>query len=107
MPTGWSSNRSLIDLSRHLASTLRACRPYRAKMKSKVERPFRYIRDNFFFVCGFRNLDDLNAQLRHWLDTVANPLMPPPPSASSTRHLPRNGRASWHRFDNMLKTGIN
>jgi len=22
---------------------------------------------------SFRNLDDLNAQLRHWLDTVANP----------------------------------
>src|SRR6185295_14933897 len=23
-----------------------------------------------------RNLDDLNAQLRHWLDTVANPRVP-------------------------------
>jgi hypothetical protein len=38
-----------------------------------VERPFRYIREDFFLGGSFRNLDDLNAQLRHWLDTVANP----------------------------------
>jgi hypothetical protein len=31
------------------------------------------IREDFFLGRCFRNLDDLNAQLRHWLDTVANP----------------------------------
>lgn len=41
--------------------------------KGKVERPFRYIREDFFLARSFRNLDDLNIQLRHWLDTVANP----------------------------------
>lgn len=41
--------------------------------KGKVERPFRYIREDFFLARSFRNLDDLNGQLRHWLDTVANP----------------------------------
>jgi hypothetical protein len=41
--------------------------------KGKVERPFRYIREDFFLAGAFRNLDDLNDQLRHWLDTVANP----------------------------------
>ncbi len=41
--------------------------------KGKVERPFRYIREDFFLGGAFRNLDDLNEQLRHWLDTVANP----------------------------------
>jgi hypothetical protein len=41
--------------------------------KGKVERPFRYIREDFFLGGSFRNLDDLNQQLRHWLDTVANP----------------------------------
>jgi len=50
-----------------------ACRPYRPKTKGKVERPFRYIREDFFLGSSFRNLDDLNAQLRRWLDTVANP----------------------------------
>ncbi len=38
----------------------------------KVERPFRYIREEFFLAGSFRNLDDLNAQLRQWLDGVAN-----------------------------------
>jgi transposase len=66
-------NRSLIDLARHFGFHPKACRPYRAKTKGKVERPFRYIRQDFYLAGSFRNLDDLNAQLRHWLDTVANP----------------------------------
>lgn len=44
----------------------------RAKTKGKVERPFSYIRQDFFLGRSFRNLDDLNAQLIGWLDTVAN-----------------------------------
>ena len=66
-------NRSLIDLAHHYGFQPRACRPYRAKTKGKVERPYRYIREDFFLARSFRNLDDLNAQLRQWLDTVANP----------------------------------
>ena len=66
-------NRALLDLARHYGFQPRACRPYRAKTKGKVERPFRYIREDFFLGGAFRNLDDLNEQLRHWLDTVANP----------------------------------
>jgi len=48
-------------------------RPYRARTKGKVERPFRYIGEDFFLAGSFRNLEDLSGQLRHWLDTVANP----------------------------------
>ena len=66
-------NRSLLDLARHFGFQPKACRPYRPKTKGKVERPFRYIREDFFLARSFRNLDDLNVQLRHWLDTVANP----------------------------------
>jgi transposase len=66
-------NRALLDLARHYGFQPRACRPYRPKTKGKVERPFRYIREDFFLGASFRNLDDLNAQLRRWLDTVANP----------------------------------
>lgn len=66
-------NRSLLDLAHHYRFQPKACRPYRAKTKGKVERPFRYIREDFFLARSFANLDDLNAQLRHWLDTVANP----------------------------------
>ena len=66
-------NRALVDLPATTAIHPKACRPYRAKTKGKVERPYRYIREDFFLARSFRNLDDLNAQLRHWLDTVANP----------------------------------
>lgn len=65
-------NRSLLALARHYAFQPKACRPYRAKTKGKVERPFSYIRQDFFLARTFRNLDDLNDQLRDWLDTVAN-----------------------------------
>jgi transposase len=65
-------NRSLLALARHYRFMPRACRPYRAKTKGKVERPFSYIRRDFFLGRNFRNLDDLNAQLTDWLDTVAN-----------------------------------
>ncbi len=66
-------NRALIDLARHYSFHPRACQPYRAKTKGKVERPFRYIREDFFLARSFRNLTDLNEQLRRWLDGVANP----------------------------------
>src|SRR5205814_1129851 len=66
-------NRALIDFAGHYGFHPKACRPYRAKTKGKVERPFRYIREDFFLARSFRNLDDLNAQLSHWLAAVANP----------------------------------
>jgi transposase len=65
-------NRALIDLARHYGFYPKACRPYRAKTKGKVERPFRYIREDFFLARSFRTLADLNEQLRRWLDDVAN-----------------------------------
>ncbi len=40
--------------------------------KGKVERPFRYVREDFFLGGRFQNLDDLNAQFRQWQDDVAN-----------------------------------
>ena len=42
--------------------------------KGKVERPFSYIRKDFFLARSFRNLDDLNAQLQNWLGNVAEQL---------------------------------
>ncbi len=65
-------NRSLLALAGHYRFQPRACRPYRAKTKGKVERPFSYIRQDFFLGRSFRDLDDLNRQLIDWLDTVAN-----------------------------------
>jgi transposase len=65
-------NRTLLEFARHYGYLPKACRPYRAKTKGKVERPFRYIREDFFLGRSFRNLEDLNTQFRQWLDPVAN-----------------------------------
>ena len=65
-------NPTLLGFARHHGYLPKACRPYRAKTKGKVERPFRYVREDFFLGSQFRNLDDLNVQFRHWLDEVAN-----------------------------------
>jgi transposase len=69
---GIAYNAKLLDLAGHYGFHPKACKPYRAKTKGKVERPFRYVREDFFLGRQFRNLDDLNVQYRHWLDTVAN-----------------------------------
>jgi transposase len=65
-------NRSLLALAQHYGFLPKACKPYRAKTKGKVERPFRYIREDFFLGRSFRNMEHLNAELGLWLDTVAN-----------------------------------
>ena len=66
-------NTSLVALLNHYGTVPRACQPYRAKTKGKVERPFRYIRQDFFLARTFRNIDDLNAQFDLWRTGIANP----------------------------------
>lgn len=65
-------NAKLVSLAKHYGFAPRACKPYRTQTKGKVERPLRSIRQDFFLARRFLNLGDLNAQLRHWLDTLAN-----------------------------------
>ncbi len=55
-----------------LSATPRACRPYRAQTKGKVERPVRYLRGNFVYGRTFLHDADLDAQRQRWLDRVAN-----------------------------------
>lgn len=65
-------NAKLIAFAQHYSFAPRACRAYRAKTKGKVERPYRYIRQDFFLARYFQNLGDMNCQFRDWLDRVAN-----------------------------------
>lgn len=65
-------NKTLLDLAGHYGFVPKACRPYRAKTKGKVERPYRYIRQDFFLGRTFRDIDDMNRQLDQWLEMVAN-----------------------------------
>lgn len=66
-------NRTLGEFARHYGFLPKACRAYRPETKGKVERPFRYIREDFFLGGTFRDLDDLNLQFGNWLGNVANP----------------------------------
>ena len=61
-----------LDVARHFGFRPRACAPYRAKTKGKVERVFRYVREDFFLGTEFADLHDLNARLGQWRETVAN-----------------------------------
>lgn len=66
-------NGSLVALLTHFGVLPRACRPYRAKTNGKVERSYRYVRQDFFLARTFRDMDDLNAQFDDWRRTIANP----------------------------------
>jgi len=44
----------------------------RASWPRLVERPYRYVREDFFLGRRFRDLDDLNAQFDQWRDQIAN-----------------------------------
>lgn len=65
-------NPEFLRFAAHWGFRIRACRPYRAKTKGKVERPIRYVRGNFFYGREFIGDADLDAQCLAWLDGVAN-----------------------------------
>jgi len=66
-------NPEFLRFAHHWGFRVRACRPYRAKTKGKVERPVGYVRSNFFYGRTFISDADLNDQAERWYRTVANP----------------------------------
>lgn len=81
-------NLEFLRFAAHWGFTPRACRPYRAQTKGKVERPIRYLRNNFVYGRTFTNDADLDQQRQHWLDAVANVRI-----HATTHERP------WDRFD--------
>jgi len=65
-------NPEFLRFARHWSFRIRACRPYRAKTKGKVERRVRYLRSNFVYGREFVGDADLNAEALRWLDETAN-----------------------------------
>jgi transposase len=61
-----------LDFAHYYGFTPRACQPYRAQTKGKVERSIQYVRGNFWVGLHFTDLADLNQQARVWCETVAN-----------------------------------
>jgi transposase len=65
-------NPEFLRFAAHWGFRIRACRPYRAQTKGKVERPIRYVRDNFLYGREFLGDADLNARALTWLQDTAN-----------------------------------
>lgn len=65
-------NPEFLRFAAHWGFRIRACRPYRAQTKGKVERPVSYIRRNFLYGREFLGDADLNAQALTWLERTAN-----------------------------------
>jgi transposase len=66
------TNARFLDFTRHYGFESIRHRPYRPRTKGKVERTVGYVRTSFLNGRTFTGLDDLNAQGRHWLGSVAN-----------------------------------
>jgi transposase len=65
-------NMEFVRFAAHWGFRIRACRPYRAKTKGKVERPVSYVRQGFFYGREFLNDADLNQQALSWVTRKAN-----------------------------------
>jgi hypothetical protein len=65
-------NAEFMRFAAHCDFRIRACRPYRAKTKGKVERSIGCVRESFFWGRHFLNDADLNAQALSWLERTAN-----------------------------------
>ena len=65
-------NLQFLRFAAHWGFRIRACRPYRARTKGKVERPVGYLREGFFYGREFLNDEDLNEQLGFWIAHKAN-----------------------------------
>lgn len=61
-------NEEFLRFAAHWDFTARACRPYRAQTKGKVERPIHYVRDNFVYGREFLGDGDLDEQRGRWME---------------------------------------
>lgn len=65
-------NEEFLRFASHWGFKARACRPYRAQTKGKVERPIYYIRDNFVYARDFLGDEHLDAERERWQERTAN-----------------------------------
>jgi transposase len=71
-PAGVRFAPKFLDFCEHYEVRPVATPPYWPRAKGKVERGVGYIKQSFLEGRSFTDLRDLNQQLDHWLETVAN-----------------------------------
>lgn len=62
----------ILELAGHYHFAPKPCAPYRGNEKGKVERTIQYLRHSFFAARRWTTIDELNAQLRKWIEDVAH-----------------------------------
>jgi len=77
-------NPEFLRFAAHWGFRIRACRPYRAQTKGKIERPVSYVRGNLVYGREFLGDADLADHCRRWLDETANVRV-----HGTTKELPR------------------
>ena len=65
-------NEAFLDFLRIFNMVPEACNIKAPHEKGKIESSIKYLRQNFWPLRTFANLDEVNHQARKWLDTVAN-----------------------------------
>ena len=60
-------NDSALKLSMHLGFDLNPCRPYRARTKGKIEKPFQYIEEHFIKGNSFESMEQLNQKAKTFI----------------------------------------
>lgn len=65
-------NSGFLDFCEHYGVLPVACPPYWPRAKGKVEAGVKYLKESFLTGRAFTTLEDLNAQLDAWIDSVAN-----------------------------------
>lgn len=98
----------LLELAGHYHFAPKPCAPYRGNEKGKVERTIQYLRHSFFAARRFRSIDELNEQLREWIDRIAHARPAPgDPDRRPVAELFREERERLlplpkHRFESAL-----
>ena len=65
-------NESFLEFLRPFHITPHACRPRRPMEKGKIERSIGYLRTNFWPLRTFKDLEDVQCQVKQWLEATAN-----------------------------------
>lgn len=65
-------NEAFLDFLRVFKITPRACNVRAPHEKGKIENSIKYLRQNFWPLRSFADLEDVQAQVVNWLDTIAN-----------------------------------
>ncbi|SDH34456.1 Integrase core domain-containing protein [Aneurinibacillus thermoaerophilus] len=63
-------NERFAEFASYYSFTPKACKPYRAQTKGKVERAIQYIMNSFYVGTSYDSVEDLNQQLLRAMNVV-------------------------------------